>query len=62
MSEGRNGGSRRVRKGLDSSPLHLLKDEGEAVYEQNTLPLTDNHIPVRLPEWLIEPQAEEIKH
>jgi hypothetical protein len=42
-------------------PLHLLKDDGKGVYEQNTNPLIDIHSPVGLPEWLIEPPIEEVQ-
>ena len=42
-------------------PLHLLKSDDKPVYEQNTTLSNDNHTPVCLPEWLIEPKAEEIE-
>ncbi len=42
-------------------PLHLLKDDGKGVYEQNTNQLIDIHSPVGLPEWLIEPPIEEVQ-
>ena len=42
-------------------PLDLLKSDDKPVYEPNTTLSNDNHTPVRLPEWLIEPNAEEIE-
>jgi len=41
-------------------PLHLLKNEGHELYEQNTGQLNENYSPVGLPEWLIEPLIEEV--
>jgi hypothetical protein len=41
-------------------PVFLPKDEPEAIYAQNRLEIETNHEPVSLPEWLIEPTAEEI--
>ena len=42
-------------------PLHLLKSDEKAVYEPNITLSNDTHTPVRLPEWLIEPNVEEIE-
>ena len=42
-------------------PLHLLESDEKAVYEPNTTLSNDNHTPVCLPEWLIEPPTEQIE-
>jgi hypothetical protein len=42
-------------------PLHLLKNEGGDLYEQNMNQLNDNQSPVQLPEWLIEPPTVEVQ-
>ncbi|MCB1025029.1 MAG: strawberry notch C-terminal domain-containing protein, partial [Acidobacteria bacterium] len=42
-------------------PLHLLKTQEKAVFEQDTRHVDNNdHHPVELPGWLIEPSADEI--
>ena len=42
-------------------PLHLLKSDEKDVYEPKESLSNDTHTPIRLPEWLIEPNAEEIE-
>lgn len=42
-------------------PTSLLKNEENGNYAQNESALTTNQTPVLLPDWLIEPSAEEIE-
>lgn len=42
-------------------PTSLLKNEENGNYTQNESALTTNQTPVLLPDWLIEPSAEEIE-